>query len=255
MQVADFPILEFDPTRRAVIEPSEVYKPIDAPEHCVVCFLKDVVERMAATCGGQVIHEEPWCGGTNPYYRITYSGRPIVVFFPLVGAPCAAAYLEIAIALGCRRFVVCGGAGVLDRSIGLGTFVVPNAAIRDEGLSYKYIPPCRQIEANPRAVAAITATLDAHSEPYRIAKTWTTDAFFRETVTVVARRKAEGCATVEMEAAALMAVAQFRGVELGYILFGGDDVSGTEWDTRSDQPRLPISERLLRLSLEACLRL
>jgi uridine phosphorylase len=173
----------------------------------------------------------------------------------MVGAPFAAAFLDAAIALGCRKFIACGSAGVLDRDIPVGSFIVPNAAIRDEGVSYHYVAPCREIQANPRAIAALTATLETHNEPYRIAKTWTTDAIFRETVTRVARRKAEGCATVEMEAAALMAVAQFRGVELGYILFGGDDVSGTEWDTRSNQPRLPISERILRLSLEACLRM
>ena len=38
-------------------------------------------------------------------------------------------------------------------------------------------------------------------------------------------RRAEGCLTVEMEAAAFFAVAQFRGVTFAQLLYGGDDVA------------------------------
>ena len=57
--------------------------------------------------------------------------------------------LEEAIALGCRKFVACGGAGVLDRSIDLGYLIVPTVAIRDEGTSYHYLPPGREVEPSP----------------------------------------------------------------------------------------------------------
>ena len=167
----------------------------------------------------------------------------------------ASALLEVAIALGCKKFIVSGGAGVLDRDIPVGGFIVPNAAIRDEGVSYHYAPPGREIAANPKAVEAVISTLDDHGETYRIGKVWTTDAFFRETVSRVQRRKKEGCIAVEMETAALFAVAAFRGVDLGYILYGGDDVSGAEWDKRPEKPRIPIAEKLFWLSIEACLKL
>ena len=39
----DFPILEYDPTRRAVIEPAEQIKPADISDHCVVCFFQEVL--------------------------------------------------------------------------------------------------------------------------------------------------------------------------------------------------------------------
>ncbi len=68
-------------------------------------------------------------------------------------------------------------------------------------------------------------------------------------------RKAEGCLTVEMEAAAFFAVAQFRGVTLGQILYGGDDVSGEEWDTRGWTKNNTIREKMFWLAAEACLRL
>lgn len=33
-----YPILEFDPSREALLEPSKMIKSRDVPEHCVICF-------------------------------------------------------------------------------------------------------------------------------------------------------------------------------------------------------------------------
>ena len=56
-----------------------------------------------------------------------------------------------------------------------------------------------------------------------------------------------------MESAGLMAVAQFRGVILGQVLYGGDDLSGVQWDNRAWQSREDIRESLFWLCAEACL--
>ena len=42
---------------------------------------------------------------------------------------------------------------------------------------------------------------------YLVGKTWTTDAIYRETPGKIQRRRAEGCVSVEMEAAAFFAAA------------------------------------------------
>jgi len=255
MRLKKYPILEHDPTRRAVIEPSAVYKKIDISQYCVICFFKDIVDKIAQGRGARVVFEDKGVYGTNRFYQFEHEGRPVVFFHPLVGAACSAAFLEIAIALGCRKFIVCGGAGVLQKDIPVGAFIIPRAAIRDEGVSYHYLAPDRKVDVRPKIIKTITSTLDSHGEPYRVAKVWTTDGLFRETVAKVALRKKEGCQAVEMEAAALLAVAQFRKVELGYILHGGDDVSGQDWDQRLDVPRVSTTEKLFWLSVEACLRL
>jgi len=88
-----------------------------------------------------------------------------------------------------------------------------------------------------------------------LAKNWTTDAIYRETPDRVARRRAEGCLTVEMEMAAFCAVAQFRGVLFGQILYGGDDLSGENWDHRGWQGLRSIRTKLFSLAAEACMRL
>ena len=129
--------------------------------------------------------------------------------------------MEDLIALGCRRFVACGGAGVLRGDIAVGHLVVPTAAVREEGTSYRYFPPSREIAPSPAAVTAIRSVLDEAWVAYRAGKTWTTDGYFRETPGKVARRRAEGCLTVEMECSVLCAVARFRGATVGQILYGG----------------------------------
>ncbi len=193
--------------------------------------------------------------GPNPVYTLEIDGRSLALVHPGVGAPLAGAFLDELIALGCRRFIACGGAGVLNRDLVVGHVIVPTAAVRDEGTSYHYLPPSREVAPSAAAVAAIEATLTHRGVAYVSGKTWTTDGFYRETVARIARRRAEGCLTVEMEAAAFFAVAQFRGVTFGQLLYGGDDVSGDAWDSRGWQSRVSIRERVFWLAAEACLLL
>ena len=183
------------------------------------------------------------------------NGQRLALFHPGVGAPLAVGLLEEVIALGSRKFIACGGAGVLESSIALGHAIIPTAAVRDEGTSYHYLPPGREVQPSPVGVAALEYVLKQREVPYLLGKVWTTDAIYRETPAKIKRRKEEGCLAVEMEAARLFAVAQFRGVVLAQILYGGDDVSGKTWDSRHWDKTTTTREKLLRLAAEACLRL
>ena len=86
-------------------------------------------------------------------------------------------------------------------------------------------------------------------------KTWTTDAPYRETPEKVKLRKAEGCLTVEMETAAFLSIAQFRDVRFGQLLYGGDDVSGSNWCARQWQRKKGVREKLFRLAVDICINL
>jgi len=66
---------------------------------------------------------------------------------------------------------------------------------------------------------------------------------------------AEGCEVVEMEAAAFFAVAAFRGVEFGQLLYGGDVVIPDGWDRRSWHTRGDIRLNLFELAAEAVLQI
>lgn len=251
----DYPILEFDPSPSAVIEPSLYNRPADVAPHCVITFFQEVIDRLDAEKRLRIVKKIRSEIGMHPLYELETEGRRLAVVHPGVGAPLAAALLESVIARGCRKFIVCGGVGVLDRSIAAGRAIVVDSALRDEGTSYHYAPPSRTIDASPEATAALEAVLAARAVAYRVGRSWTTDAIFRETRDKVRRRREEECLVVEMEAAALFAVARFRGVTLGQVVYGGDDVSGDEHDHRNWVTLAEAREQLFWIAAEACLRL
>jgi uridine phosphorylase len=248
-----FPLLEYDSSRQAMIEPSSIVMPRNAPEHCVICFFREVIEEVISEYDAKAIFENKWEDGPHPVYEILYNNQRLAFYHPGIGASMGAGLLEEVIALGCRKFIACGGCGVLEKDIAVGNLIVVSDAIRDEGVSYHYLPPAREVRANEAALNALANTLDRHGVLYRIGKTWTTDAPYRETPARIAKRREEGCLTVEMEAAGLMAVAQFRNVIFGQCLYGGDDLSGSEWNKRAWQSRSEIRKNLFRLCAEACL--
>jgi uridine phosphorylase len=249
------PILEFDPDPTAVIEPGLVRERLDhAPDHAVLCLFGEVTERLAAE-GAPVLWELSAAHGKHPVYGMEFDGRALAVFHPGVGAPLAGAFLEEAIECGCSRFVGIGMAGGLVPDLTIGQVVVPTAAIRDEGTSYHYLAPGREVEPDAEALRAIETALAGRSIPFARGKTWTTDAPYRETRNKVGRRVAEGCLTVEMEAAALFAIARFRGVPLGMMFMTSDDLSGQEWDPSGFGAHLDVRETLLEVAAEAVLSL
>ena len=253
----DYPILEYDPSMTAIIEPSRVIEPFEGmPEHCVICFFHNVIQQFVSEGLAREFKSFPTDGGRRSLYEFDCGlDRPVTLLHPGIGAPLAAASLEIAIALGGRKFIACGGAGVLDRTIAVGHLIVPTSAVRDEGTSYHYMPAGREIAPAPEAVQAIETVLKRHQVDYLTAKTWTTDGIYRETRAKTELRRSEGCLTVEMEAAAFFAVAQFRGVPLGQILYGGDNLDADEWDRRDWMSRTSVREKLILLAAEACLEI
>jgi uridine phosphorylase len=251
----EYPILEYDPAREAIIEPSKVLKRLDIPEYCVICYFQEVINSVVKSHNGKRAHVIKSEMGEHPIYEIDYNGKRVAFFHPCIGAPLAGGFLDELIAYGCEKFIVCGGAGVLDSSITVGHIVVPEKALRDEGTSYHYLPPSRSVSASKTAIKSIESVLQRHKVPYLKGMTWTTDGFYRETPEKIKMRKEEGCIVVEMESAAYFAVAKFRGVQLGQILYGGDDVGSEEWDFRDWVSKKSVREKLFWLSVEACTEL
>ncbi len=249
-----YPILEFDSSPDAIINPSDFIKPIEGADFCVITFFKEVIEKVVAEHKTSKISELKSEMGNHPIYQLNHNGKNVALFLSGIGAALAAGLFEELIALGFRKFVACGGAGVLDRKIQCGKIIIPNTAVRDEGVSYHYISPSREIKISKHVVKLLSKELEQQGIDYLIGKTWTTDAFYRETKSRVEKRKKEGCITVEMECSALAAVASFRKVIFGQYLYGGDDVSGEKWDPRDWKAR-SFREHLFWISIDACLKL
>ncbi len=250
------PLMEFDDDRMAIIEPANIHSNISPPEHCVMPIYRSVIERLKLDGRLEKIHELATVAMIPiDVHKMEFEGKAVTVVNPGLGAPLVAAILEELIALGCRKFVACGSAGVLKSELERGAIVIPGSAVRDEGTSYHYCPPSRTVEMDPEIVRRLESVLQKHHIDYEIGKTWTTDAFYRETRGRIDSRKSEGCIAVDMECSALIAVSRFRNVRFGQYLSAGDDVSGDVWDPRYVDNRRSFQEKVFWLSVEACLSL
>ena len=83
--------------------------------------------------------------------------------------------------------------------------------------------------------------MEKNGIPYVKGKTWTTDAFYRETVNSFEKHKADGCISVEIECADLQAMCDFRGLNLYTFFTSGDllDVPNGIPDEKKGKPKVP----------------
>ncbi|HNR02384.1 MAG TPA: nucleoside phosphorylase [Anaerolineaceae bacterium] len=248
-----YPIIEFDEDRTSITmpDPFKIGVGTNIPARGVLCFFMDVLNRLNEEGKLSILGYLGSEMGKHPVYSYSDGAAPVTVFHPGVGAPLAAAFLEELIAVGVTKYIVCGGCGVLDRKIDPGYPVILTAAVRDEGTSYHYIPPSREVKPHPRGAEVLEEACREAGVEYRLGKTWTTDAFYRETPGRRRARLAEGCDVVEMEAAAFFAVAQFREIKLGQIVYGGDLVHPDGWDLRSWHGRGDARRQLFDLAVKA----
>ncbi|NLM00405.1 MAG: nucleoside phosphorylase [Treponema sp.] len=189
-----------------------------------------------------------------PIYQFEYKGVQIGFFNTIVGGAGASALLEEMIALGAEKFLYFGCCGVLDREIASGRLLVPIAAYRDEGVSYHYAPASDYLEI--KTAQKLIKIFDDMHISYNTTKTWTTDAFYRETKLNMQKRKKEGCGVVEMECASVMAVGQFRKKDVYQFLYATDCLDGEAWDIRilKNMPE-DLRERILLVAMEVAIRL
>ena len=170
--------------------------------------------------------------GYYPVYHAEYKGEKIALFVSRVGAPACVAGLEEIIQMGAKSIVLFGCCGVLDENVTKGKIILPTAAIRDEGTSQYYFPHSEDVKANEEDLKVARRCFNEYNIPFVEGKVWTSDAIYRETPKLIAKRKEQGCLCVDMECAAAMAVAKFRNVPFIQFLFGADNLDCIEYDMR-----------------------
>jgi len=247
---AGFPILEFD-SAEAIIEPVARQQRLDVPVAAVACFFPPLIDELMATHGGVTVASLP---SLRPLQVIQWNGQPLAIFYPGMGSGLSAVVLDRVIAMGCTSIIACGGAGALV-DMPMGHIVIPSSAVRDEGASYHYLAPAREVSTTSKVLEMLKAVALRQEEPFCVGKTWTTDGFFRTTRSKLDQRVAEGCITVEMEVASLLAVAERRGVDFGQYLYAGDNLVGAEWDHREWTQAVSAQRRVFELAAEAALSL
>lgn len=219
------PILEYDTEETAVLMPSK--EGGSCTERAVLLFMEAEIDAYAAVHRCMVAGRLESITKTFYLYKTERNGRAITFVQAPLGGAGAVQIMEQLIGLGAKKIIAAGCCGALDAGEE-GSFFIPTAALRQEGTSYHYLPPAREVELDPGAVQALEQALHRAGVPYAACKTWTTDGFYRETKEMVLYRKSEGYAVVEMECASLAACARMRGVQFGQLLFTADSLADVE---------------------------
>lgn len=203
-------------------------------ETVIIPLIPELGDRLRHTLGSPAPHPHKIQRQTlyNP------SQYPFSVIASPMGAPMAVMLLEQLIALGARRFIYLGFCGALAATYRIGDGFIPIRAIREEGTSYHYIPPDVASTSSPHLNAILQAEATAHSFAVQQGHIWTTDAPYRETAQKIARFQKAGVHTVDMEMAALFAVARYRNCDVGALLLVSDECYHPTWQPGFGAQRL-----------------
>ena len=148
----------------------------------------------------------------------------------VVGAPFAVLVAEELFACGCQLLISLTSAGQIISMGNLPYIVLIEQALRDEGTSYHYLPPAPYSRLAPALREMLCSAWDHAGVPLTVGTSWTTDAPFRETEQAIAECRGRGILAVEMEAAALYAMASVRQKDLICFALVTNEMGQTEGD-------------------------
>lgn len=197
---------------------------------CIIIFSKIIYEYMFENFQCKQIAEVGACNGTIPVWSFEYKEETIAFYLTPIGSALAAGTLaEVNHLTGASTFIMFGSCGSLNKDATDGKFIIPTQAYRGEGVSYYFAEPQDYIEIKNSDRLAEFFT--EWKLPYVQGRVWTTDSMLRETVSLVNKRKEEGCIAVEMELAGVQAICDFYGFELYDFLVSGDVLIEGNYET------------------------
>jgi uridine phosphorylase len=189
-----------------------------------------------------------WACFHTTMYALCLEGVEVGIIARTIGGPFAVLVAEQLHAAGVRLIVGLTSAGRISPDLPLPCLVPVRAAIRDEGTSFHYLPPGRQVECSGVAVDVLEQELAATGWPVRSGVVWTTDAPYRETAPEIAAWAEEGVLAVEMQAASLFAFGQARsaGVAAVAMVSNAVDHEGEQFDTGTQEDGLRVLQAIAR---------
>jgi uridine phosphorylase len=212
------------------------------PSILIATFQASVYRDLVAATGAEQAPQTPQEVMTVAQGKI--GERPVALRKLGIGAPAAVTVLEELIALGVRDILVVGTGGSLQPALPIGSFIMPTGAIREEGTSFHYAPAGSDLAPDPTLAQALAEAVVAQGGAVTFGPVWTTDAPYREMRSKVAAYGAMGALAVEMEASALFALAQLRGVRLALLLAVSDELFH-EWRPGFRSAELRAAQKLM----------
>ena len=160
----------------------------------------------------------------------TYEGAPLSVTSTGIGSPSAAIAVEELARVGAETFLRVGSCGALQPEMDVGDLVITTGAVRGEGTSEEYVRGDYPAAADHAVVSALVAAAQRLGYDYHCGVTMSTDSFYagqaREgfdgfeaagSDTLLDDLRAANVKNVEMEASAILTLANLYGLRAGAV--------------------------------------
>ncbi len=187
----------------------------------------------------------PSFGLPNPIAYYDSNSSVLAVRMPM-GSVIGGCLVENLIYCGIKTFIALGTAGLLTKNNA--ELYLAEKAIRDEGLSYHYLPKAQHVETSREQNEKLYSYLNALGYSIKRAIVWTTDAIYRETDVMIRKRVEDGAQLVEMECASIAAVCKHWDCEFSEILVPSDSIAEIEWKRVNN--KITIDNLLKRIAKE-----
>jgi len=160
----------------------------------------------------------------------SYDGAPISVTSTGIGSPSAAIAVEELARVGADTFIRVGSCGAIREKASVGDLVITTGAVRQEGTSKEYVREDYPASADDRVVGALVAAAERLGYDYHLGVTASTDSFYAGqgrpgfegfeaagSDELVADLREAGVLNFEMEAAAVLTLANLYGLRAGAV--------------------------------------
>ena len=185
--------------------------------------------------------------------RGSFNGQIIGAVSHGVGSAGAGVCFEELCQSGATRIVRAGSAGGMQGNVSAGDLVVATAAVREEGLSHKLVPPTYPAIATPDVLMAMRAAATSHGVEFHEGLLLTSDMFYPHDLlgSDLPLWQKAGVKAVEMEVATLFVICGLHGVETGAVVaidgnpLEQDDGSMETYDPHQEKVKTAVSNSLL----------
>lgn len=233
-----FPILNHSYNSQGIITPPKFLKykgynrKLGFPKICIITSQKNIIDFFRKTY--KVKAYKQWISNRSKLYvfriKNKIGNKSIGIINVGLGAPQAVTLGEMLIECGARKFFIIGSAGTIQKDLEINDFILVKKAIRDEGCSYHYLAPGKYVETSSKLYQSLKKFLSNQRIKFKSGVIWTTDAFYRGTKKEVIKYQKEGVLAIDMETAALFALAKYRKVEAAALLYISDSVADLVWE-------------------------
>lgn len=153
----DIPILEYDTNSMAVIMPGHSTD-FHFPERAVILFMEKEIADYAMINECEVIGQFISITKVFSVYKAVHNGVELAICQAPLGGAASTQIMEQLIEGGVKKVIAtgCCGALIADNE---GDFYIPTSGLRQEGTSYHYLPPSREVKLNQSAINAIEKIL------------------------------------------------------------------------------------------------